>query len=238
MYDIEPHHSSKEQVSSESQESKAVEVSIEEELRRLKEKPKQAKSKYTFLPVPSALECVFFMKVRDPVNPVEFVYEICNAVENSADSLDRKLKHVNRLSPVINIGKSLEHGIEKIGREQLSRTFWVTPEAGNEAEQLGGSKTDSEDTVGFSVRQTWPWPSNGERSANSIHADHQYAIRPNVRANSVISRDDLIERVAALVDQRHKVNLGDPDKVIIAEITKVRAQFVQRRAFLVVCRAS
>lgn len=36
-----------------------------------------------------------------------------------------------------------------------------------------------------------------------------------------MKRDEVINRVAALVSPKHKVNLGNPDKVILIEIFKV-----------------
>jgi len=48
----------------------------------------------------------------------------------------------------------------------------------------------------------------------------QYAIRHSIRA-SPLQREDVINRVAAVVGPKHKVNLTSPDKVILVEIYKV-----------------
>jgi hypothetical protein len=51
----------------------------------------------------------------------------------------------------------------------------------------------------------------------------QYAIRHNIRHNRDLRSDDLIKKVAGLVDERHKVNLSKPDKVILVEVFQVRS---------------
>ncbi|GAO15825.1 hypothetical protein UVI_02021110 [Ustilaginoidea virens] len=47
----------------------------------------------------------------------------------------------------------------------------------------------------------------------------QYAIRYNIRSHTVFKSDEVIRKVASLIDEKkHKVNLGKPDKVILIEI--------------------
>jgi tRNA(Ser,Leu) C12 N-acetylase TAN1 len=53
----------------------------------------------------------------------------------------------------------------------------------------------------------------------------QYAIRQNIRHNKELRSEDLIKKVASLVDERHKVNLSKPDKVILVEVFQVRYPF-------------
>ena len=51
----------------------------------------------------------------------------------------------------------------------------------------------------------------------------QYAIRPTIRNHSTLERDTVIKRIAGLINnQRHKVSLDSPDKVILIDIFKVR----------------
>ncbi|KAL2203638.1 hypothetical protein CC79DRAFT_1248025, partial [Sarocladium strictum] len=49
-------------------------------------------------------------------------------------------------------------------------------------------------------------------------ADGKYAIRHNIRHNKELRSDELIKKVAGYVDERHKVNLTQPDKVILVEV--------------------
>lgn len=48
-----------------------------------------------------------------------------------------------------------------------------------------------------------------------------YAIRPTIRNHNTLQRDAIIKQVAGLVDNKHKVNLGAPDKIILIEIYQV-----------------
>ncbi|KAI1735163.1 hypothetical protein F4680DRAFT_453256 [Xylaria scruposa] len=45
-----------------------------------------------------------------------------------------------------------------------------------------------------------------------------YAIRPTLRAHTTLKRSDIIDKVAKMISKRHKVDLRNPDKVIIIEI--------------------
>ncbi|KAI1863666.1 hypothetical protein JX265_008883 [Neoarthrinium moseri] len=45
-----------------------------------------------------------------------------------------------------------------------------------------------------------------------------YAIRLTTRAHNSLKRDDVIKQIASLIGPRHKVNLTNPDKVIIVEL--------------------
>jgi tRNA acetyltransferase TAN1 len=50
----------------------------------------------------------------------------------------------------------------------------------------------------------------------------QFAIRPTIRNHSSLKRDVVINTVAGLInDDRHKVNLSSPDKVILVDIYQV-----------------
>lgn len=54
----------------------------------------------------------------------------------------------------------------------------------------------------------------------------QYAIRHNIRNHTVFKSDAIIKKIAGLVDTKHKVNLSNPDKVILVEIFQVRISLV------------
>ena len=45
----------------------------------------------------------------------------------------------------------------------------------------------------------------------------QFAIHFNTRNNTTLQRDDVIKRVAAIVGDKHKVKLDDPELTIIIE---------------------
>lgn len=106
------------------------------ELEDLKAEPRKSKADYTFLPVRTEVECVFFMKTRAPVEPAGFVDRICDEVLGSCgDVAERKLRHVNRLTPVVTIGKALDRGVEKVAREVLAGCLELRAEGGEGVEE-------------------------------------------------------------------------------------------------------
>lgn len=51
----------------------------------------------------------------------------------------------------------------------------------------------------------------------------QFAIRPSIRNHSNLKRDVVINAIAGLInDDRHRVNLSSPDKVILVDVYQVR----------------
>ncbi|TDZ25014.1 tRNA acetyltransferase TAN1 [Colletotrichum orbiculare MAFF 240422] len=52
-----------------------------------------------FKVIRAGIECVFFMKTKAPVDPVELSRRICQDALACADLRDRKTKYVNRLTP-------------------------------------------------------------------------------------------------------------------------------------------
>lgn len=49
----------------------------------------------------------------------------------------------------------------------------------------------------------------------------QYAIRPTMRNHSILESQAVIKMIAGMVKPEHKVNLKNPDKVILVEIFQV-----------------
>ncbi|KAI0198648.1 hypothetical protein F4808DRAFT_435306 [Astrocystis sublimbata] len=58
----------------------------------------------------------------------------------------------------------------------------------------------------------------GEGEEGSDGSSCSYAIRPTIRSHSTLKRGEIIDKVASMISNRHKVDLGNPDKVIIIEI--------------------
>lgn len=119
MYSIKPPSEEAEKAALASQDKGDISDAVAAELEDLKAEPKKSKADYAFLPVRSGIECVFFMKTRAPVEPVPFVDRICDEVLASEGAVERKLRHINRLTPVVVIGKALDNGVEKVAREVL-----------------------------------------------------------------------------------------------------------------------
>lgn len=60
------------------------------------------------------------------------------------------------------------------------------------------------------------------------NALHKFAIRPSIRNNKELTRDEVIKTVAAIVGTGHKVDLQGYDLLILVEIYKVRLQSCDR----------
>lgn len=91
-----------------------------------------------FTPVKLNVDCVLFIKTKPPVEPVDFVKRIC---EGAKGGDKRKTRYVNRLTPVVSIGKATEQGIVDVARKVLSPWFDLSgkkPGAGAGAE--GGAE--------------------------------------------------------------------------------------------------
>jgi tRNA acetyltransferase TAN1 len=74
-----------------------------------------------FLPVRLDLQCVLFFKTRPPIDPVDFVHRICKEIVSNPSI--RRMRYVNRLTPVSFIGKATEKGIEEVATAVLAECF-------------------------------------------------------------------------------------------------------------------
>lgn len=136
MYGIKPPSDAAEEAALESQSKGDIADTIAAELEEMKGESKKSKVDHTFLPVRSGIECVFFMKTRSPVEPVAFVDRICDDAAACEDVMEqRKLRHINRLTPVVAIGKSLDKGLEKVGRDVLRGHLELNAEEGDGVEE-------------------------------------------------------------------------------------------------------
>ncbi|EFQ31817.1 THUMP domain-containing protein [Colletotrichum graminicola] len=229
MYNIAPPD---EDVESDN-EAEDIEDSIKKELEGISGGGK-SKSKRNFKAIKAGIECVFFMKTRDPVDPVELCRRICQDASLCTDLKERKTKYINRLTPVTFVDKASENGVARVARKALAAHFELTMDT------LPRS-TDSEITEGpvetglgkEDVREQEmrsETPREAEKPAftvslktqdiypKSVLIHRQYAIRPSIRSNSSLDRDKLISQIAKAVNPRHKVNLTNPDKVVLVDV--------------------
>lgn len=111
-----------------------IESSIQQEMAAIDKSKGQAK---LFWPVHLDLPCVLFFKTRPPIDPVDFVHRICKEVVSTPGI--RRMKYINRLTPVTLIGKATEKGLGELGKTILSQHFNLQedPEhaAGNEEDE-------------------------------------------------------------------------------------------------------
>ncbi|WQF78372.1 Putative THUMP domain-containing protein [Colletotrichum destructivum] len=187
-----------------------IEASIKKELEGITADNK-TRSKRSFKAIKAGIECVFFMKTRDPVDPVELCRRICQDASLCTDLKERKTKYINRLTPVTFVDKASENGVARVARKALAAHFELTVDdtskvAGNEDKEVPGEAgSEKEDTVAEGPRKD-------ERPAFT------YAIRPSIRSNTSLDRDELIKQIAKTVNPRHKVNLTNPDKVVLVDV--------------------
>ncbi|CAM1503696.1 Fc.00g012870.m01.CDS01 [Cosmosporella sp. VM-42] len=171
-----------------------IEASIQAELESLKKSQKPT-TRQVFTPVGTGLECLFFMKTMEPVEPDRLVRIICQDAKACPDPMARKTKYINRLTPIFDTDKATENGIDRVARTVLNPWFELKPEAGDDTGKVVGPQADGE-------------------AASAC----TYAIRHNIRNHTAFRSDALIKKVAGLISPKHKVNLTKPDKVILVEI--------------------
>ncbi|KAJ9134760.1 Thump domain containing protein [Pleurostoma richardsiae] len=170
-----------------------VAASIEKELASMKENGGGGADQ-PFSEVRIREECLLFFKSRPPVQPVAIVKRIC---EDAKSSAVRKTRYINRLTPITLIGKATGAGIEEVSRRVLADCFKLAPSD-------GGPAPENAD-----------YPNSGDEKDKPAYS---YAIRLSSRNHSTLKRDDIIKKIASLIDPRHKVNLDSPDKVILTDI--------------------
>ncbi|QUC18809.1 uncharacterized protein UV8b_03050 [Ustilaginoidea virens] len=179
---------------SEVEEGQDVEAAIEAELNSMRAAQK-SKTRQMFTPISTGVECLFFMKTTSPVDAAALVRRMCQDARDCLDPRQRKCKYINRLTPVSDTDKATENGITKVARTVLSPWF-----------DLSDGRTE-ESTHGAEAQPSTSRPAS------------TYAIRYNIRSHTVFKSDEVIRKVASLIDEKkHKVNLGKPDKVILIEI--------------------
>jgi len=88
-----------------------------------------------FTPVYLDLQCVLFFKTRPPIIPVDFVRRICEDASNNVAK--KKVRFVNRLTPVTMIAKATEKGLEDVGKLVLGKHFQLVGEERNVDSETG-----------------------------------------------------------------------------------------------------
>jgi hypothetical protein len=78
------------------------------------------------------IPCLLFFKTQLPVDPTEFVHRICEEIV--AKPGIRRMRYINRLTPISCIGKATEKGLEEVGKAVLGKHF-----------QLAGPETQGQD---------------------------------------------------------------------------------------------
>lgn len=117
----------------EGEEELDIEASIQKELEALKQPPKKKREVFSF--VKTDLDCVFFVKTMAPVDPVAFVRQVCIDARACGSPTERKLKYVNRMTPVTDMDRATESGILKVARAVIGKKLKLK-ETDDEAEEV------------------------------------------------------------------------------------------------------
>ncbi|KAI1264543.1 hypothetical protein F5Y18DRAFT_427672 [Xylariaceae sp. FL1019] len=134
------------------------------------------------------LDCLLFVRTHAPVDPLALAREIVKDAAATTDKSQWRSRFINKLTPVTHTGKATETGLEEVAQKLLPDHF-----------QLAESETEE---------------ANDEEEKIC-----SYAIRPSFRAHTTLKRDVVIENIAKMISKRrHKVDLTNPDKVIIIDI--------------------
>ena len=107
-----------------------VEAAIRRELQTMKPTPgalAATKQRQTFTPIMSAMECVFFMRTRQPVVPTELIVRMCaEAQQAGASQLARPSRFIDRVTPVSHTDKATENGIKRIAQKVMGPHFQLS----------------------------------------------------------------------------------------------------------------
>ena len=112
-------------------------------LRDAKDRP-PPKAERPFQVVTTSVDCVFFLRTRPPVDPVRLVRAICADAVVAATPSARRCRYLNRLTPVLRMGRATEAGIERVVREVLAPWFQLRePQVkGDDAAELSTEVVD------------------------------------------------------------------------------------------------
>ena len=188
-----------------------IEADISAELESLR--PQQPKHNGTTIISPKLslvtldIPCVSFVRfpTGTQVDPVHVVRKLClNAADKHAGG--PRSRYIKRLTPVRLIRKTLNDGLETLCSQILPQHFLIDPES-----EEGNSTLEVRDTVASL---------NGNGSYPRIPS--KFAIRPTIRNNNKLNRDEVIQIVAdkiqALGQNKHKVDLKGYDKLVLVDV--------------------
>jgi tRNA acetyltransferase TAN1 len=145
------------------------------------------------------IPCVSFVRFPSGLvsshDPVEIVRNLCTTAAKK-DFQGPRSRYIQRLTPISLVRKTMASGLEALCDELLPAHFMVEedPSAGSAVEDAGK-----------------PHPQG-----------FKFAIRPTVRNNNKLNRDQVIQTVATKVEAlgkgKHTVDLKGYDKLILVDV--------------------
>ncbi|KAL8289853.1 hypothetical protein RB597_001471 [Gaeumannomyces tritici] len=193
-------------------EDEDIEASIQRELTSMKPENGNGKARdEVFTVLRQSVDCLLFVKTREPIEPVEFAHRICVDAKAAADPKARRSRYLNRLTPITLVGRASDKGMQEVCEGVLPQWFTMK-RAKDEGEQQKAVEGATEKTEECSVPAAAAADNDEEKPA------YTYAIRATTRNQCPLKRGDVINQIAGMIDDRHKVNLGSPDKVILVDM--------------------
>jgi hypothetical protein len=144
------------------------------------------------------IPCVCFARfpAQTNVDPVEVVRKLCLSA-SSKDASGPRSRYIKRLTPVSLVRKTLNDGLESLCNQVLPKYFLVDSE--NEHDKANPGSDDT-----------------------SPQTPCKFAIRPTIRNNNKLNRDEVIkiiaDRIQALGKDKHKVDLKGYDKLVLVDV--------------------
>ncbi|EAA30469.1 hypothetical protein NCU02385 [Neurospora crassa OR74A] len=187
-----------------------IEAAIAKELGAMKENKtadvqKQEEDRALLKAMKLNIDCLLFVRTKDPIEPVEFVKRIVVDTKECTDIRKIKCRYLNRLTPMSVMGKATEQGLAETARQVLEEHFDLSGKKGEKTEGDGGAEAETN--------------KEGDNNKKREYKPYTYAIRPTIRNHSNLKRDVVINTIANLInDERHRVDLTKPDKVILVDI--------------------
>ncbi|KAK4664461.1 uncharacterized protein QC763_505730 [Podospora pseudopauciseta] len=212
MYGIKGVHDAEKKEGEEDEDEDDIEAAIKKEVEALNANRKGTDGGHNMTPLKMNVDCLMFVKTKPPIDPVAFVRRIVEDAKSAKETGQMKCRYVNRLTPVSVTGKATEQGLEGVAREALAPFF-----------DLSGKKTDVDQSTEAAAKPAAETEARSEKASNEnaqpAKKEITFAIRPSVRNNSSLKRDIVINTIAGLINnERHKVNLTSPDKVILVDV--------------------
>lgn len=130
-----------------------IEASIQKELDGMKKKPSgKPKDDSVFEAVRVGVDCLIFVRTKQPVAPLELVEAICNDAKRCSDISQRRSRFINRLTPITLVGKATENGVEEIAKKVLAEHFLLVKEGADEATGEASPRLPYEGSEAHTVR--------------------------------------------------------------------------------------
>ena len=79
---------------------------------------------------------MLFVKTSEPIEPVSFCTALCTGLKKSFEEAQScwRPRYINRLTPVTDVAKATEDGVNEVGRKVLPRWFTINSDLDNKTD--------------------------------------------------------------------------------------------------------